>query len=313
VITLSPEQLIRFGRRQASAGDYEEALEFISNLDTTEARSLKGDWSYQLAKVKVSHAQYVDAREHFAVAIQNHSNPVVRTLSQKRNELINKIIRREIQPPNDLKVQLSDLNIAPAETLHPNTLSPLIEFVGAPAAYRSAYDRDRSDALSRLLRRLKRETDDAAEVAERKRAIARLGSVLAVYAFSHTTVLQDADLIVPLPGDQNRLFERGYSIPLVLAAELARTCATPLNADLVEPTRDLVDLRTIPRWQRTAAVEGAFQSTHKATALEGLNIVVVDDVMTTGSTLNQIGLLLKECGCNRISALVLTHTEGGGF
>lgn len=310
MITLSPEQLIRFGLQQASAGNYEEALEFINNLDTTEARSLKGDWSYQLAKVKASLAQYADAREHFVVAIQNHPNPVVRTLAQKRNELINKIIRREIQPVNDLKVQLSGLNIASAEALHPHTLFPLIEFVGAPAAYRSAYDRERSDYLSTLLRGLKRETDDLAVVAERKRAIARLGSILAVYAFSHTTVLQDADLIVPVPGNENHLFERGYSIPLVLAAELASTCATPLNTGLVEQTGDLVDLRTIPRWQRAAAVEGAFQTTQKATALEGLNIIVVDDVMTTGATLNQIGLRLKECGCNKISALVLTHTEG---
>ena len=115
---------------------------------------------------------------------------------------------------------------------------------------------------------------------------------------------------MPVPGDQNRLFERGYSIPLVLAAELGRACATPTNSDLLEPTGEMVNLRTITSWQRAAAVEGAFQATQKATALEGLNIVVVDDVMTTGSTLNEIGFLLKECGCNKISALVLTHTEG---
>ena len=312
MISFKPEQLIQMGRQRASAGQYEEALGFIGNLDTSEARALRGDWSYQLAKIRVSLAQYGDAREHFAVAVQHHSNPLVRALAQKRNELINKIIKREIRPPNDLKVQLNNLNIAPAEALHANTLSPLIEFVGAPAAYRSGYDPEKSDDLSTLLRRLKRETYDAADVAERKRAIARLGKLLAVYAFSHTTVLQDADLIVPVPGDQNRLFERGYSIPLVLAAELATACATPFNADLIEPTGDLVDLRTIPSWQRAAAVEGAFQATHKATALEGLNIIVVDDVMTTGATLNQIGLVLKECGCNKISALVLTHTERSG-
>ena len=270
MITLDPNQFIQLGRQRASAGEYEEALGFISNLDTAEARALKGDWSYQLAKVKVSLAQFGDARERFAVATQNHSSPLVRTLAQKRNELINQIIRREIHPANDLRVQLSNLNIAPARTLHPQTLSPLFDFVGAPAAYRSAYDPERSDALSTLVRRLKRETYDAAEVAERKRAIARLGSILAVYAFAHTTVLRDADLIMPVPGDQNRLFERGYSIPLVLAAELGRACATPLNSDLLEPTGEMVDLRTIPSWQRAAAVEGAFQATQRAAAPRGL-------------------------------------------
>ena len=312
MVNFNPDQLIQLGSQQAAAGRYEEALEFIRTLDTAETRALRGEWSYQLAKMKVALAQYGDAREDFAVAIQHHPNPLVRALAQKRNELINKITRQETQSVIGLPEFRSDVNVAPIRALPPNTLFPMFEFVGAAAAYRSGYDQKQSDPLSTLIRRVKRETGDTTVAEERKRAISRLGKLLAVYTFKHTPVLPDADLIMPVPGDQNRLFERGYSIPLVLAAELATLCATPLNTYLVEPTRDLVDLRTIPSWQRAAAVEDAFQATDKATALKGLNIVVVDDVMTTGATLNEIGLVLKECGCNKISAIVLSHTERSG-
>ena len=312
MINFNPGQLIQLGSQQASVGEYEEALEFIRNLDTAEARTLRGEWSYQLAKMRVALAQYGDAREYFAVATQHHPNALVRTLAQKRNELINRITRQEIQSVIAIPEFRSDVNVAPIRALPANTLSPMFEFVGAAAAYRSGYDQEQSDPLSTLIRRLKRETGDTTITQERKRAISRLGKLLAVYTFKHTPVLQDADLIMPVPGDQNRLFERGYSIPLVLAAELATLCATPFNAYLVEPTRDLVDLRTIPSWQRAAAVEDAFQATEKGTALKGLNIVAVDDVMTTGATLNEIGLVLKECGCNKISAIVLSHTERSG-
>ena len=312
MVAFDAEHLIQLGRQRALAGEYEEALGFIRRLDTSEARALRGDWSYQLGKMKIALAQYADAREDFAVAIQHHPNPLVRALAQKRNELINKILRREITPVVELTELRRDTNVAPVRALPPNTLSPLIEFVGAAAAYRSGYDREQSDPLSTLIRRIKREAGDAAVVDERKRAISRLGKLLAAYSFQHTPILHDADLIVPVPGDQDRLFERGYSIPLVLAAELATSCAMPFNADLVEPTRELVDLRTIPSWQRAAAVEDAFQATDKATALNGLNIIVVDDVMTTGATLNEISLVLRECGCNKISAIVLSHTERSG-
>ena len=312
MVTFDPEQLIQMGRQQASVGEFEEALGFIRSLDTPEARALRGDWSYELAKIRISLAQYGDARDHFVVAIQHHPNPLVKTLAQKRNELINKFLRREIQPVVELSELQRDVNVAPANYLPPNTLSPLFDFVGAVAAYRSRYDREQSDPLSTLIRRLKRDAGDTSVIDERKRAIARLGKLLAAYTFKHTPVLWDADLIMPVPGDQDRLFERGYSIPLVLAAELATSCAVPFNADLLEPTRELVDLRTIPSWQRAAAVEDAFRATEKATTLEGLNIIVVDDVMTTGSTLNEIGQVLRECGCKKISALVLTHTERSG-
>ena len=309
MIMFGPEHLIQLGRQKASVGEYADALGMIRSLDTPDARALKGDWSYQLAKLKVSNCEYQDAREYFAVARQHHSNPVVRSLAQKRNELINDILHRETKPVDELARQLGTVNVSPAMALPGGTLAPLIEFVGAPAAYRSGYDPEKSDPLSTLIRRLKRESDDATVVAERTRTITRLGELLSAYAFVHTPVLRDADLIIPVPGDQNRRFERGYSIPLILAGELAVRCAIPLKSDLIETTGETIDLRTIPRWQRAAAIEDAFQGTEKATMLGGLNVIVVDDILTSGSTLNEIGMDLSGLGCSKISALALAHTE----
>ena len=46
--------------------------------------------------------------------------------------------------------------------------------------------------------------------------------------------------------------------------------------------------------------------------LDSLNVIVVDDVLTSGATLNEVALVLRDCGCLNVSALVLAHTEWSG-
>ena len=159
---------------------------------------------------------------------------------------------------------------------------------------------------------VKRESGDSIVADERVRAIELVGEFLAAYAYVKTPLLRDADLLVPVPSDLERSAGRGYSAPLILASKVAVSCAIPLYTNLIEPTGPLRDLRTLPRWARAGAVEDAYSGTHKAPMLDNLNVVVVDDVLTTGATLNEVALVLRDCGCRGISALVLAHTEWSG-
>ena len=295
-----------------SRGEYEDALKLISEINTPDARRLKADWSYQYGKQLVSTGNYSDAREPFAVAVQHHEQPSIRTLAQKRNELLNRILNRETQPVVNMTNQLATINISKATALPPETFAPLISFVGCPAAYRSGYDPASSEPLSRLIRMVKRESGDSIVADERVRAIELVGEFLAAYAYVKTPLLRDADLLVPVPSDLERSAGRGYSAPLILASKVAVSCAIPLYTNLIEPTGPLRDLRTLPRWARAGAVEDAYSGTHKAPMLDNLNVVVVDDVLTTGATLNEVALVLRDCGCRGISALVLAHTEWSG-
>ena len=312
MIRFSPDYLFRLGREMVSRGEYEDALKLISEINTPDARRLKADWSYQYGKQLVSTGNYSDAREPFAVAVQHHEQPSIRTLAQKRNELLNRILNRETQPVVNMTNQLATINISKATALPPETFAPLISFVGCPAAYRSGYDPASSDPLSRLIRMVKRESGDSIVADERVRAIELVGEFLAAYAYVKTPLLRDADLLVPVPSDLERSAGRGYSAPLILASKVAVSCAIPLYTNLIEPTGPLRDLRTLPRWARAGAVEDAYSGTHKAPMLDNLNVVVVDDVLTTGATLNEVALVLRDCGCRGISALVLAHTEWSG-
>ncbi|MCY3912865.1 MAG: phosphoribosyltransferase family protein [Chloroflexi bacterium] len=312
MIRVSPDLLIELGCEAASSDKYGDALGFIGQINTPDAMSLKGEWSYQYGKQLVSSGKYGDAREFFAVAVQHHSRPPVRTLAQKRNELVNRILNGQTKPVVDMTDQFETVRIAQAMALPHETFAPLIEVTGCPAAYRSGYDPKRSDPLSMLIRTVKQESRDPVVTEERERAIGQVGDFLAAYAHASTPLLRDADLLVPVPSDLERLASRGYSIPLILAARVATRCAVPLYTNLIETTGPREDLRRLPSWARAGAVEDAYGGTGKATMLDGLSVIVVDDVLTTGATLREVASVLHDCGCRRVSALVLAHTEWGG-
>ena len=312
MIRFSPDHLLRLGREMVSRGEYGDALRLISEINTREARTLKGSWSYQYGKQLVSAGSYRDAKESFAVAVQYHTQPSIRTLAQKRNELLNRILNGETEPVINMTSHLATINISEAAALPPEAFAPLISFVGCPAAYRSGFDPASSDPLSSLIRTVKQESGDPIVADERVRAIKRVGEILAAYAYVETPVLRDADLLVPVPPDLGRLAGRGYSVPLILAARVAVSCAIPAYTNLIETAGPLQDLRTLPRWARAGAVQDAYDVTDKAAMLDSLHVVVVDDVLTSGATLNEVAMVLRDYGCRRISGLVLAHTEWSG-
>jgi predicted amidophosphoribosyltransferase len=64
---------------------------------------------------------------------------------------------------------------------------------------------------------------------------------------------------------------------------------------------------------RRLAVKGVFAIGKRAEWLEGLSVLVVDDVITTGSTVREVASLLHRHGVREVSAVALAHTEGTGW
>ncbi|HEV2570817.1 MAG TPA: ComF family protein [Beijerinckiaceae bacterium] len=127
-------------------------------------------------------------------------------------------------------------------------------------------------------------------------------------ARSGADLLEDADLLVPVPLHRRRLFSRRFN----QAAELARVvgevggvAADPLALRRIKPTRPQVGLT---RAQRAENVQGVFRVDDVAKArIAGRNIVLVDDVMTSGATANAAARVLLRAGAARVDALVFAR------
>ena len=124
--------------------------------------------------------------------------------------------------------------------------------------------------------------------------------------------LRDAprpDVVVPMPLSEARLRARGFN----QAGELARVVADALRLNLlpaaVARTRDAPPQASLPLSERAQNVRGVFACTRD---LEGLDVAVIDDVMTTGATLNALASELRRAGVRTVSCWVLARTPRPG-
>jgi ComF family protein len=112
----------------------------------------------------------------------------------------------------------------------------------------------------------------------------------------------EIDSVVPVPLSAARLRSRGYNH----AAEIARYLLPgKLDLALCERSRDTPPQMDLPFAERRRNVRGAFRCTR---ALAGASVAVVDDVMTTGATLNELARTLKDAGAARVVNLVAART-----
>ena len=308
MIRLSDDHLLQLAKGMLGRGKYTEAVQTLQGVNTMEAREVIGAASYAHGKQLVSEGQYGAARELFVNAINYHPDPVVRSLAEERNHLI-RMLRGAVRPVSHMTNQLATVRVSKVATMHPEIFAPLVSFVGCPAAYRSGYDPEWRDDLSRLIRLVKRGAQSATVSDERVQAVERLGEILAAFAYAETSILRDCDFILPVPFDADRASDRGYSIPMILAAKVATSCAVPLESKVIEASGPLPELRQIPRWARASAVMDAYQGTDRASTLRGMNVAIIDDVVTSGATMQEIAMVLKDHGVQNVYGLALAHTE----
>ncbi|HEX2584277.1 MAG TPA: ComF family protein [Steroidobacteraceae bacterium] len=123
-----------------------------------------------------------------------------------------------------------------------------------------------------------------------------LGQLLAEYLHQHHHTTWP-DCIVPVPLSTPRYHERGFNQAIELGRVLEKNLKIPLRTDLLERTRHTVEQAGLSRRERRKNLRNAF-----AVAGPKLpdHVAILDDVVTTGSTVNEIARTLKRAGVSTI-------------
>lgn len=128
-----------------------------------------------------------------------------------------------------------------------------------------------------------------------------LGGLLAARLPRGTRV----DFILPVPLSAARLRERGFNQALEIARPVAAATGCALAPQLAERSRDTLPQLDLPLVERARNVRGAFRCTR---ALPGAEVALLDDVMTTGATLDELAATLKRAGATRVVNWVVART-----
>jgi ComF family protein len=106
-------------------------------------------------------------------------------------------------------------------------------------------------------------------------------------------------VLVPVPLHRTRLWRRGFNQSALVARELSKRTGLPVAMDALKRVRATPPLKGLNMNQRRRTVAGAFRPSGSID-LRGRTVILVDDVMTTGSTANACARILKRAGAERV-------------
>jgi ComF family protein len=113
------------------------------------------------------------------------------------------------------------------------------------------------------------------------------------------------DLLIPMPLHRARLRERGFNQAIEIGRIVAAGLGIPLEADICRRIRDTAGQTGLNWKDRRRNVRGAFACDKD---LAGRRVAVLDDVMTTGATLDELGRVLRRAGAADVGAWVVART-----
>ncbi len=165
----------------------------------------------------------------------------------------------------------------------------------APPPWQRARAALRYDAQTRRLVLPLKHADRLELVRPLARMMARAGA----------TLLAEADALVPVPLHRWRLLARRYNQAALLARALAELAGRPVLPDALRRPRATVSLGHLGRFEREAAVQGAFVvRAGRAAAFAGRRVLLVDDVLTSGATAGACTRALLTAGAAAVDVLV---------
>ena len=121
-------------------------------------------------------------------------------------------------------------------------------------------------------------------------------------------LLADADLIVPVPLYRSRLWSRRFNQSALLAQEAGRLSGVPVDCFVLKRVRAMASQVGLTAKQRKRNVAGAFKIDPAGKErIRGKRVIVVDDVVTTGATVEACAKTLKRAGAAHVDVLALAR------
>ncbi|MEZ5985142.1 MAG: ComF family protein [Hyphomonas sp.] len=135
-----------------------------------------------------------------------------------------------------------------------------------------------------------------------------LGTFSGWMAQAGRSLLDEADVMVPIPLHYARLVSRGFNQSAWLAGALARRTGVPVAVDALKRTRRTPTQGGLSARARRRNVAGAFAvRPRRAGSVQGKRVLLIDDVLTTGATLSACTRALKKAGALHVDVLVLAR------
>ncbi|MDD4688751.1 MAG: ComF family protein [Eubacteriales bacterium] len=110
------------------------------------------------------------------------------------------------------------------------------------------------------------------------------------------------DYIIAVPISRQRLFERGYNQSLLLAKSISKRTGIPIHKNLLVKTKNNKPQSSVERKDRALNVKGVYKVKDNH-IIKGKSILLVDDVSTTRSTINECARMLMKAGAYRVDCV----------
>ena len=139
------------------------------------------------------------------------------------------------------------------------------------------------------------------------RPLRSLGSPLSHWMAGQVRMTVPLDVVMPVPLHTKRLRHRGFNQALLLAHGVSERFAMPLNYDNLVRTRYTRPQVELSGRERAENVRGAFNLIRPQDVIDK-KILLIDDVYTTGATMNECAKVLKDAGAGSVTVLTLART-----
>jgi len=124
---------------------------------------------------------------------------------------------------------------------------------------------------------------------------------------AETRSMESLDLIIPVPLHPKRLRSRGFNQSIVVARPLAKRLGVSFDVDTLVRATDPGPQVDRERKERIQAVKGIF-AVKDPQRIKGKKVLLIDDVLTTGATVNECARVLKKSGVSRVDVLTIART-----
>ncbi len=117
-------------------------------------------------------------------------------------------------------------------------------------------------------------------------------------------ILNSYDTIIPVPISPKRMKERGYNQSALIANEIAKMLNLEYNNKCLLKTKNIIEQSKLNKEQRQENIQGAYKL-YNSQILKNKKILLVDDIYTTGSTVNECSKILKQANPQKIGVFTL--------